>query len=110
MLWYKVRGQAEMKCENCRFWLRKKEAAPTNGMIKGICVRYPPKGTGSFLPVANRIANTVQPQLFETTTWPTTNNAQWCGEWRKISLGEQMVEEILDDRNRKTPKQTQKSQ
>ena len=105
MLWYKVWGQAEMKCENCRFWLRKEEAKPMNGLFKGICVRYPPKGSSSFLPVANRITNTVKPQLFETTTWPTTNNAQWCGEFREAKL---LTEEI-NDRNRETQKETQKS-
>ncbi len=95
-----------MNCEDCRFWLRKEEAAPTNGMIKGICVRYPPKATGSFLPVVNRIANTVKPQLMETTTWPTTNNAQWCGEHEARILTEQET----NDGNRETQKETQESQ
>lgn len=90
-----------MKCENCRFWLRKEEAVPGNGMIKGICVRYPPTATGSFVPIVNRIANTMTPKLIETTVWPTTNNAQWCGEARVLTEQEE------NDGNRKTPKETQ---
>ena len=98
MLWYKVWGQAEMKCDDCRFWEQVKTAKAGNGVIMGFCRRNPPIATGCFVPKPGRIAGTVTPQLVEMTIWPKTQAGAWCGEGEKKSLGKQMVEEILSKR------------
>ncbi len=57
MLRHKVWGQAEMKCENCKFWEEKKKVEP------------------------GRIA----PQLVEMTLWPQVSANNWCGELKELT-------------------------
>ena len=93
-----------MKCEGCRFWEQK--GVPNNGVQMGFCRRRPPIATGCFVAKTGRIAGTVTPQFVEMTIWPQVSANNWCGEGEPKILTEQEA----NDRNRKTPKQTQKSQ
>ena len=93
MLWHKVRGQAEMKCEDCRFWEEKESANPGNGVRMGFCRRRPPIATGCFVPKAGRIAGIVTPQLVEMTIWPQVSANNWCGEFELRILTEQEANE-----------------
>ena len=92
-----------MNCENCRFWEEKKKINPGNGVRMGFCRCNPPIATGCFVPKPGRIAGTMTPQLIEMTIWPQVSAINWCGEGEPRILTEQEA----NDRNRKTPKETQ---
>lgn len=73
------------RCETCRFWV----AGPG---LEGECHRNPPEVNHALALLmaenAMRLGRGIEDAREETQTsrfgvWPSTLNADWCGEWRK---------------------------
>lgn len=76
----------KLHCEDCRWWtLITEQGATINDTARGRCRGRAPIGTAVVMPVVNKIANTVTPQLIEVTVRSVTG-ANWeaCGDFKAI--------------------------
>ncbi len=79
-----------MKCKDCKWWSISDEEE--DGNLSGHCGRHSP------IVIAGMVRDCEE--YYDRAIWPRTLEYQSCGEFEKMSMGEQFVEEILTEREK----------